>query len=342
MKKLSSLLVSSLLTASAFAAPETVIPLWPEGVPAPVRTDVPAAKGPVGPEQVDARGGVTHIAEPTLTVFPAAVDRPTGTAMIICPGGGYAGLSREREGYQFARWLSGLGVTSFILTNRVGDFGYPAPLQDVLRAVRLVRSRAAEFKIDPTRLGVMGSSAGGHLAASAGTLFDHPDGKTGAALDAVSARPDFLILMYPVITMFDPAAHAGSRQQLLGLTPTPAMLDLNSLEKQVTAATPPTLLIHTQEDKSVPIENSILFFQALTKAKVPAEFYAFERGAHGMGLNPDYGTSSDWPKRAEEWLRNRGLLTTTKKHEEPAGAKRPAETTPPAAATPARPANAGP
>jgi acetyl esterase/lipase len=232
--------------------------------------------------------------------------------VIICPGGGYVGLSREREGYQYARWLSTLGVTSFILTNRLGDFGHPAPLQDVLRAVRIVRARAAEFKIDPARIGVMGSSAGGHLAASAGTLFDNPAGKTGAALDRVNARPDFLILMYPVITMADPAAHAGSRKALIGEHPTPELLELASLEKQVSATTPPTLLIHTQEDKSVPVENSILFFQALTRAGVPAEMYLFEHGGHGMGMRDGLGTASEWPKRAEEWLKDRGLLTPAK------------------------------
>lgn len=190
------------------------------------------------------------------------------------------------------------------------EFGHPAPLQDVLRAVRLVRSRAAEFKVNPARLGVMGSSAGGHLAASAGTLFDHAAGKTGAALDATSARPDFLILMYPVITMDDPHAHAGSRKNLLGENPPPELLKLASMEKQVSAATPPTLVIHTQADQSVPVENSILFYQALTRAKVPAEMYLFELGSHGMGLKAGFGTASDWPRRAEEWLRQRGLLST--------------------------------
>lgn len=306
MTKARAAVIMSSLLLSASAAPD--IPLWPEGVPPAVRPDAPAAKGALPPEKVDDRGWVTHIAEPRLTLVPAAIDRPTGTAVIICPGGGYSGLSREREGYQYARWLSGLGVTSFILTNRVGDFGHPAPLQDVLRAVRLVRSRAAQFKINPDRIGVMGSSAGGHLAASAGTLFDDPDGKTGHALDAVNARPDFLILMYPVITLHDPAAHAGSRKLLLGEHATPEMIDKMSLEKQVKPNTPPTVLVHTQEDTAVPIENSILFFQALTRAKVPAEFYAFERGSHGMGMRDGLGTSSEWPKRLEEWLRARGLL----------------------------------
>jgi dipeptidyl aminopeptidase/acylaminoacyl peptidase len=140
-------------------------------------------------------------------------------------------------------------------------------------------------------------------------LFENPAGKPGAALDAVSARPDFLILMYPVITMDDPVAHAGSRQNLLGAHPTSELLRLMSVEKQVTPATPPTLLIHTQEDASVPIENSLLFYQALTRAHVPAEMYLFENGSHGMGMRDGLGTASEWPKRAEEWLRARGLLT---------------------------------
>ena len=304
MISLRLLAMCTALVSALVAATPTIIPLWPEGVP--------GARPEVGPEQVDAWGKVTHIAEPTLTLYPPAIDRPNGTAIVICPGGGYTGLSREREGVQYAHWLSTLGVTSFVLTNRVGDFGHPAPLQDVLRALRLIRARAAEWRIDPSRIGVMGSSAGGHLAACAGTLFDHPSGKTGATLDAISARPDFLILMYPVITLDDPYTHAGSRRALLGEPPSPELLTLLSVEKQVTAATPPTLLIHTQEDQTVPVENSLRFFQALTRAKVPAEMYLFEHGSHGMGMRDGLGTASEWPKRAEDWLRARGLLTPAK------------------------------
>jgi len=299
MKTPRLLLMTATLIASAAAEP-TVIPLWPEGVP--------GAKAGLGPER-DGDGHIENVSEPTLTVYPAAVDRPNGTAVIVCPGGGYARLSTQREGVQYANWLGTLGVTTFVLKYRMKEFGYPAPLQDVLRAVRIVRSRAAEFKINPARIGVMGSSAGGHVAACAGTLFDHSAGKTGAALDATSARPDFLILMYPVITMDDPYAHAGSRKNLIGDHPAPDLAQLMSPEKQVTAATPPTLLIHTQADQTVPVENSILFFQALTRAKVPAEMYLFEHGSHGMGMKAEFGTASDWPARAAEWLRGRGLLT---------------------------------
>lgn len=291
--------MTALTALTAFAASPVVIPLWPEGVP--------GARA-LGEEHHEAGGRITRVSEPTLTVHAPAIDRPNGTAVIIAPGGGYGLLSAEREGVQYANWLSTLGVTSFVLKYRLADFGHPAPLQDVLRAVRLVRSRAAEFKINPGRIGVMGSSAGGHLAACAGTLFNHAAGRTGAALDATDARPDFLILMYPVITMEGPSVHAGSRRNLLGENPAPDLVNLLSVERQVTAATPPTLLIHTQEDQSVPVENSLLFYQALTRAKVSAEMYLFEHGAHGMGMKPDFGTASDWPRRAEEWLRQRGLL----------------------------------
>jgi len=283
---------------AAIGAPET-IPLWSEGVP--------GAKPGLGPER-DQHGSLSNIGEPTLTVFAPAVDRPNGTAVIICPGGGYSHLSMVREGEQYAHWLSTLGITSFVLKYRIAEFGHPAPLQDVLRAVRLVRSQAEHYHVRPDRIGVLGSSAGGHLAASAGTLFDHPLGRTGAALDSVSARPDFLVLMYPVITMEPPFAHAGSRKALLGANPKPEDVALMSVEKQVSASTPPTLLIHTQADQTVPVENSILFFQALTRAHVPAEMYLFEHGSHGMGMKAGLGTASEWPRRAEEWLRARGLL----------------------------------
>ncbi len=302
-----SLALACLTPAFAASTDGLVIPLWPEGAP--------GAKY-IGPEKQD-RGNISAVSEPTLTYFAPAVDRPNGTAIIICPGGGYSRLAFDREGIQYARWLSSLGVTSFVLKYRMKEFGHPAPLQDVLRAIRLVRSRAAEFKIAPDRIGIMGSSAGGHLAGSASTLFDHASGKTGAELDAVSARPDFAILLYPVITMQDPATHAGSRKSLLGPSPTPELMELLSLEKQVTANTPPTLLIHTQLDKTVPAENSLLYLQALIRAKVPGELYVFEHGSHGMGMRAGLGTASDWPKRAEQWLQERGLLEPAKPSNRP-------------------------
>jgi acetyl esterase/lipase len=302
MKRLAAgLLLAAALPCAVGAGPDT-LPLWPEGVP--------NAKA-IGPERYE-DGRVSNVSEPTLTVYRPAPDRANGTAVIVCPGGGYARLAVDREGEQHARWLGTLGVTAFVLKYRMAEFGHPAPLQDVLRAVRLVRADAARWQVRPERIGIMGSSAGGHLAASAGTLFDHPLGRTGAPLDAVRARPDFLMLMYPVIAMEGPAVHAGSRDALLGKHPSAADLRLLSVDKQVTGATPPTLLIHTQEDATVPVENSILFYQALTRARVPADMYLFERGAHGMGMRAGLGTATAWPRRAEEWLRARGLLDPEK------------------------------
>jgi len=284
----------------ASGADPTVMPLWPEGVPG-LRADA-------SPEKWEnARASNVH--QPSLTVYPAPADQATGAAVIICPGGGYLRLSMENEGSQVADWLNSIGVTAFVLKYRMVEYGHPAPLRDVLRAVRQVRSQAADLSVQPDRIGVIGFSAGGHLAAAAGTLFDSPEGRTGAALDAVSARPDFLLLMYPVITLHDPYAHAGSRRALLGENATAAQVDALSLESRVTPATPPTFIVHTQEDVSVPIENSLLFYRALRAAGVPTEVHLFEKGPHGFGMRKEFGQTSVWIDRAEDWMRGRGLLT---------------------------------
>jgi acetyl esterase/lipase len=299
MKKRLTALILTALMMPLPAAADAAEPLWPEGVP--------NARPHPGPEQVN-DGRISNVSVPTLAMVAPPAGKANGTAAIICPGGGYVRLSAEREGLRYAQWLASLGVTSFVLKYRLAESGHPAPLQDVLRAVRHVRSRAAALGLDAHRIGVVGSSAGGHLAASAGTLYDHPDGRTGAALDAVSARPDFMILLYPVIAMEGPTAHAGSRKALLGEHPAPELAHRMSLETQVTGATPPTLLIHTQGDATVPVENSIAFYQALTRARVPAELHVFEQGGHGVGMAEGLGTTSAWPERAEQWLKMRGLL----------------------------------
>lgn len=295
-------LLSIIGLAAAFAsATPAAIPLWPEGVPGKPAPGTP-------PETMD-KGSISHVQEPTLTpVFPDGAGSANSTAIIVCPGGGYKYLSFRREGTAIADWLRGLGVKVFILKYRHGDYGQPAPLQDVVRAVRLVRSRAAEFGVAPDRIGVMGFSAGGHLTASAGTLWHLPAANTGAALDAVSGRPDFIMPIYPVITLRDPFAHAGSRRQLLGEKPSEALLAQWSLDEQVTAATPPAFIVHTQNDKTVPVENALQFYAALRRAGVPAELHVYENSGHGMGLDQARGTAKDWPDAAESWLRARGLV----------------------------------
>jgi acetyl esterase/lipase len=277
------------------AAGEQVIPLWPEGVPGLVANPTP--------ERDDGDGRVGNIHQPSLTYFPAPAATANGTAVIICPGGGYARLSFLHEGVDEARWFNSLGVTAFVLKYRLKEYGHPAPLRDALRAIRIVRSRAAEFGLRADRIGIMGFSAGGPVAASAGTLYDAPEGKTGAALDSVSGRPDFMLLLYPVITMQDPYVHAGSRLNLIGAHPDQALMDHLSPERQVTKDTPPAFLVSTEEDKTVPFQNTVMFFEALKRAGVPAEMHVFEKGPHGFGMRKDLGATSEWPDRCADWLR---------------------------------------
>lgn len=288
-----------LAALTAFAEP-LVIPLWPEGVP--------QQRPHTRPDVVDGAGRISQVHEPTLTVFTPAVGTANGTAIVICPGGGYAHLSALREGVRYAEWLNRLGVTCFVLKYRLKEYGHPAPLRDVLRALRIVRSRAAEFGIDPQRIGVVGSSAGGHLASSAATLHDHADGKTGAPIDAVSARPDFAMLIYPVILMAGPHIHKGSRENLIGTTPAAELVELASTDRRVTKATPPTLIIHAQDDATVPVENALSFYGALRAAGVRAEMHLYELGGHGFAMEATHPPTADWPARAETWMRSHGWL----------------------------------
>jgi acetyl esterase/lipase len=220
----------------------------------------------------------------------------------------------DKEGEQVAAWLNSLGVTAFVLKYRLGpSYHHPIELGDAQRAIRTVRFRAAEYRVDPARIGIMGFSAGGHLASTAGTHFDA--GIPGAAdpIDRIGSRPDFLVLCYPVISLHDPYAHVGSRVMLLGNAPDPTLVDNLSNESQVTAETPPTFLFHTANDRTVPVENSVNFFLALRKAGVPAEMHIYESGPHGVGLAATDATLSSWPARLEAWLRSRGLLNAAAK-----------------------------
>lgn len=292
--------VLALMASPARAAEAQVITLWPEGVPAqPMNNAVLHAPA----------NRVSHVKNPTLTYYPAPAGESCATAVIVCPGGGYGWLSMKNEGSTPAHWLNSLGVAAFVLKYRLGDWGAPAPLRDVLRAVRLVRSRAAGYGIRADRIGVMGFSAGGHVAACAGTLYNSPEGRTGAALDSVSARPDFLVLCYPVITMRKPYVHLGSRENLLGPHPSRKLVDFYSTELHVTRHTPPTFLVAATPDQTVPVENSVMFYEALLHAGVPAELHLFERGFHGFGLRPGLGPISGWPGLCEQWLRVNGWLT---------------------------------
>jgi len=291
--------VTLLLARPLFAADTKVIELWPEGVP-----DLKPNATP----EVNNNGRFSNIHHPTLTLYAPPADKTNGTAVIFCAGGGYIHVAVGPNGGAITRWLNSLGVTVFVLKYRNVEYGHPAPLRDVLRAVRLVRARAAEFGVRPDRIGAIGGSAGAHLAACAGTLYDAPEGRTGAELDKVSARPDFVVLVFPVITMMDPFASAPSRRALLGPNPSEELKQHLSVELQVTKDSSPTFLVHSSEDQSVPVENSLLFYQAMRRAKAPMEMHLYPKGPHGSGMSPSLGPISEWPKHCESWMRFNGWL----------------------------------
>jgi acetyl esterase/lipase len=260
--------------------------LWSDGAP-----------GAVGQEEAD---------KPSLTVFQPPADRATGATVVICPGGGYGHLAVGHEGQDVGRWLNSIGVTGFMLKYRLAPrYRHPAPLQDAQRAIRTVRARAKEWNVDPKRIGIWGFSAGGHLASTAGTHFDDGKAEANDPIERAGCRPDFLILAYPVITLEPPYAHLGSRNNLLGKKADLKLVESLSNEKMVTARTPPTFLMHTNSDAGVVPENSVLFYLALRKAKVPAELHIYEKGPHGVGLAPRDPILSTWPDRLAAWLKAR-------------------------------------
>jgi acetyl esterase/lipase len=274
------------------AEPKTEL-LWPNGAP-------------------DAKGDSKND-KPTLIIYLPDVEQakeqePRG-AVVVCPGGGYGGLAMDHEGHQIARWLNENGLAAFICDyrHRGKGYGHPAPLQDAQRAIRTVRARAEEFGVDPKKVGILGFSAGGHLTSSALTHFDHGDEKSDDPVMRQSSRPDFGVLCYPVIAFDQPYTHRGSQNNLLGADASKELIESMSSEKQVTSDTPPTFLFHTFEDKAVPPQNSVVFYQACIENKVPAEMHIFEKGPHGVGLAAKIPGTNAWPKLCIEWLKVRGI-----------------------------------
>ncbi len=292
-------LAGSVLASSAAAAQPQAIKLWPEGVP-----DLK----PNGGAEKDDNGRYSNIHDPELLVYPAPAGKTTGTAVIYAAGGGYVRVAVGVNGGEITRWLNSLGVTVFVLKYRAQEYGQPAPLRDALRALRIVRSRASEFGVKPDRIGMLGGSAGAHLTASAGTLFAAPEGRTGVEIDHVSGRPDFMVLIFPVITMQDAAGHGGSRRGLLGENPTEELKRRWSVDEQVTKDTPPTFLVHSAEDNVAVVENSLLFYRAMVKAKAPIEMHLYPKGPHGSGMDPKLGPTAEWPRHCESWMRFNGWL----------------------------------
>ncbi len=266
-----------------------VIPLWPGGAPGALGTDASDI--------------------PAITVYLPRTVALNTPAVIVCPGGGYGALASNHEGRQVASYLNSLGMAAFVLRYRLGPrYHHPIELGDAQRAIRLVRSHASDWRIDPARIGIMGFSAGGHLAMTASTLFDAGAATAPDAVDRLNSRPDFTILGYPVISMTEEWTHKGSRRNLLGDTPDPELAKTLSGERAVTRETPPTFLFQTNEDASVPAENAVHYYLALRKAGVPAELHVFERGPHGVGLANDDPALSAWSSLLANWLRVRKLI----------------------------------
>ena len=283
-----TLLVGTTLMLHAEIQPP--LPLWPNGAP-----------GALGTSSNDI---------PTLTVYLPDPTNATGAAMVICPGGGYAHLA-PHEGNDYALWLNQHGVAGFVLKYRLGSSGYrhPAMLQDAERAVRMVRANAAQWHVDPKRVGIMGSSAGGHLASTLMTHFEPGDTNAADPIERESSRPDLGILCYPVIT-FGEFAHVGSRDNLLGKNPSPELVKLLSNELQVTKNTPPCFIWQTFDDKTVPVENSLLFATALRRAGVPFDLHIYQHGRHGLGLDdkPPFNHPHPWAADCLFWLKAQGFV----------------------------------
>jgi len=275
------------MTAHASEPAETVL-LWPAGTP-------------------DALGG-EEADTPCLLVFPAPSDKATGTGIIVCPGGGYSGLAMDHEGHQVADWLNANGISAFILRYRVAPYRHPVPLKDAQRAIRTVRRNARAWRIEPDRLGILGFSAGGHLASTAATHFEQGNAQADDPIERMSSRPDFAVLIYPVVTMDGPFGHKGSRANLLGENPPKELVALLSNERQVTTETPPMFLVHTGSDSGVPAENSVMLYLALRRAGVKTELHLYEKGEHGFGLGGDDPVLSTWPGHCIAWLAYHGFL----------------------------------
>ena len=302
--------VVMLCVASAACAGPLELPLYPAGSPAtqPLKgLEVSVERGK--PEHPDR--SFRNVSNPTISVYLLEKDA-NGAAVVICPGGGYGSLAIDKEGHDIARWLNTFGVTGIVLKYRLPHpeitlDGTPWPLLDAQRAIRLARTKASEWKIDPTRIGIMGFSAGGHLASTAGTHFDA--GKLDATdmIDRQSCRPDFMILGYAVISFQEPIGHKGSRNALLGANADAKRLAYFSNELQVTAQTPPTFLVQTRDD-GVKAENSIRFAEALKQAGVPYALQLYDKGGHGYGLGIHGGEVAGWPEKCKAWMESMDLL----------------------------------
>ena len=283
-----------------------VLKVWPNGIPGSIKNDTYS-------EKVTESNGISSryekVTDPSLTVFLPTAEKATGTAVLICPGGGYGALAFDHEGYAIARWLNENGIAGIILKYRLpSDLIMKdksvGPLQDAQEAIRIIRRNREHWKINPRKIGVIGFSAGGHLAS---TLSTHFAEKVYDVNDTVSARPDFSLLIYPVISFDASFTHMGSRNNLIGNNPSADAIGHFSNELQITGKTPPAFLVHSSDDKAVPAKNSLVYYEGLVKNNIPAEMHIFQKGGHGYGLSVDKGTQSSWPDLCIKWLKANGF-----------------------------------
>jgi acetyl esterase/lipase len=271
--------------------------------------EIPNSKETGSVEKVSRKDiiGITDVQVPDLAVYLPTKRFSTGQAVIICPGGGYWALAYDLEGTDIAKYLNSIGVAGIVLKYRLPTYGnvvepHKAPLMDAQRAMRLVRFNAARWNIDSTKIGIMGFSAGGHLASTLGTHFDYGNKASADSVERMSCRPDFMILMYPVISFTASGTHTGSRDALLGKNADKSMLEYYSNELQVKEDTPPAFLVHADNDRGVPVENSLLMYAALRQKKIPAELHVMSEGGHGFGLAVNNPHVNSWTASFQQWL----------------------------------------
>jgi acetyl esterase/lipase len=306
LKQMVVVLICLFVTTNSLSGQSKIIDLWDGKVPGAI----PNANFKQAIDSDDNWTKMRFVTDPSLDMYPSPVEKATGTAVIICPGGAYWGLAIDHEGIQVAKWLNSLGVTAFVLKYRLPDNSIMenksiGPMQDGQRAIRLVRRHAKEWGIDPNKIGIMGFSAGGHLAS---TLSTHFNEKVYESEDLTSARPDFSLLIYPVISMDSSITHWGSRVNLLGGAPSPELVNYFSNELQVSSETPPAFMVHSLDDGAVPVKNSINYALAMHKFNIPCELHLYQTGGHGYGLGKSTNTESTWPEACRKWLVARGFI----------------------------------
>lgn len=280
--------------------------LWPDGIPGFILNSAYQEKATI----IDGLSSrYEKVTSPALFPYLPPKESATGTAVLICPGGGYGALAFNHEGHAIAKWLNDNGIAGIVLKYRLpSDLIMKdksvGPLQDAQEAIRIIRRNAKNWNIDPDKVGVIGFSAGGHLAS---TLSTHYAEKVYELKDTISARPDFSLLIYPVITMDSSFTHAGSRRNLIGLNPSEKEIIRFSNEKQVNEKTPPAFMVHSADDKTVPVKNSMVYYEALVKFGIPSELHVFQKGGHGYGMAGGKDTQSSWPDLCINWLKASGF-----------------------------------